>query len=72
MDHWTSLANENYGAITCHFIDDDFNLKAHVLSCMKHENGSSAQEMEHELIKDLEAWDLNKSFFVCCVTDTPT
>ncbi len=50
--------------------DDDFKLKAHVLSCMKHENGSSAREMEQQLTKDLRAWDLEKSFYVCSVTDT--
>jgi hypothetical protein len=40
-DHWTLLANENYGAITLHLIVD-FELKTHVLSCAKHKNGSSA------------------------------
>ena len=37
---------------------------------MKHENGSSARAMEQQLTKDLRAWDLEKSFFVCSVTDT--
>ena len=55
IDHWTSLANENYGAVTCHLIDDDFKPKAYVLSCMKHENGSSARAMEQQLTKDLRA-----------------
>jgi hypothetical protein len=64
IDHWTSLANENCGAITCHLIDDGFKLKARVLCCMKHENGSSAREMEQQLTKDL------RSFFVCSMTDT--
>jgi hypothetical protein len=40
-DHWTSLANENYGAITLHLIVD-FERKTYVLSCAKHENGASA------------------------------
>jgi hypothetical protein len=69
MDHWTSLANENYGAITLHFIDN-FQLKAFVLSCTKHENGCRAIEMERQLVTDLQHWGLEKAFFVCCVTDS--
>jgi len=48
-NHWTSLANENYGAITLHFIDE-FELKIFILSCKKHENGASAEEMVNQLI----------------------
>lgn len=69
MDHWTSLANENYGAITLHLIDD-FKLLTFVLSCMKHENGCTANEMEKQLKSDLNQWELDKSLFVCCVTDS--
>jgi predicted AlkP superfamily pyrophosphatase or phosphodiesterase len=53
-DHWTSLANENFGAITFHFIDD-LELKTHVLSCTKHENGASAREMENQLTLSMES-----------------
>ena len=44
-DHWTSLANENYGALTLHLIDE-FHLKTFVMSCVKHENGTTAVEVE--------------------------
>jgi len=68
-DHWTSLANENFGAITLHFIAN-FELKTHVLSCTKHENGASAREMEHQLVSDMHNWELERDFFIGIVTDT--
>ena len=68
-DHWTSLANENYGALTIHFIKD-FKLKAYVLSCVKHENGASAEEMEVQLRRDMDTWELHNDSFMAIVTDS--
>jgi hypothetical protein len=68
MDHWTSLATDNYGAITLHVIDD-FKLITFVLSCVKHDNGCTASEMEHQLLLDMEQWGLDKKF-VSCITDS--
>jgi hypothetical protein len=56
-DHWTSLANENVGAITLHLIVN-FELKTCVLSCAKHENGASAKEIENQLGSDMHSWEL--------------
>ena len=69
MDHWTSLATDNYGAITLHLIDD-FQLHAFVLSCVKHENGCTAIEMERQLLADMESWGLDRQYFVSCITDS--
>jgi hypothetical protein len=63
------LANENYGALTIHFIKD-FELKAFVLSCVKHENGASAEEMEAQLVSDMNAWELHRDLFIAIVTDS--
>jgi len=68
-NHWTSLANENFGAITLHFIDD-LELKTHVLSCTKHENGASAREMENQLTLSMESWGLDRDCVIGIVTDT--
>jgi hypothetical protein len=68
-DHWTSVANENFGAITLHLIKQ-FELKTFVLSCAKHENGASAEEMVNQLVKDMRVWGLEKDFFVAAVTDS--
>jgi hypothetical protein len=68
-DHWTSLANENYGALTLHLIDD-FQLKTFVMSCVKHENGTTAVEVEGQLIHDLNQWGLQQKHLISFVTDT--
>ena len=68
-DHWTSLANENFGAITLHYIAN-FELKTSVLSCAKHENGATAKEMENQLVSDMRSWELERDFFIGIVTDT--
>jgi hypothetical protein len=37
-DHWTSISNDNYGAVTLHFIND-FKVTTIVLSFEKHKRG---------------------------------
>ena len=68
-DHWTSAATENFGALTLHVIHD-FKLKSFVMSCVHHENGTSALEVEAQLVYDLGLWRLEKCHLFCCVTDT--
>lgn len=68
-DHWTSAAQENYGALTLHLIHN-FELKTFVLSCMKHPNGTCATEVEAQLVTDLNSWCLEKRRFFAAVTDT--
>ena len=69
LDHWTSLANENYAALTLHTIHQ-FELKQLTLSCCKHEGGSTAAEMDDQLMQDLASWTLSEDLFVALVTDT--
>ncbi len=69
QDHWTSAANKTYAALTSHTIYD-FLLKQMVLSCVKHDHGSSAAEMDEQLVSDLAAWELQPSCFGALVTDT--
>ena len=66
-DHWTSVANENYGAVTIHFIEK-FELKTFILSCTKNENGASAEEMVNQLVSDMDVWSLGRDFFMAAVT----
>jgi hypothetical protein len=49
IDHWTSIANENNAALTLHTIDN-FVLKSLTLSCVIHEGGSTATEMDDKLV----------------------
>ena len=59
LDHWTSAANENYAELTLHTIRD-FQLKRMVLSCVKHDNGSTVAEMDEQLVADLATWGLER------------
>jgi hypothetical protein len=61
-DHWTSAANENYGALTLHVIHD-VELKSFVMSCVHYEKGKSAFELESQLVYDLDVWGLDKKHF---------
>jgi hypothetical protein len=63
------MAQDNNGALTLHVIDD-FCLKTFVLSCVKHTNGTSAAEVEAQLVTDLNAWGLEKHNFIAAVTNT--
>ena len=70
VDYWTSLANENYGTLTLHIIDD-FRLVSFVVSCVKHEDGAMAEGMESQLTSDLQScWGLNAEFFIPLVSDS--
>jgi hypothetical protein len=68
-DHWTSAANENYGALTLHVIHE-FEVTSFVMSCMEHKKGATAFEVESQLIYDLDIWGLDRKHLFCCVTDT--
>jgi len=68
-DHWTSLANENYSAVTLHLIDS-FQFKAIVLSCHKHEGCAAVEKIQAQLTDDLRSWVLQKELLMAIVTDT--
>jgi hypothetical protein len=63
------LAQENYGALTLHLIDN-FELKTFILSCRKHPNGATAAELETQLTSDLTSWGLDSDLLFSIVTDT--
>lgn len=68
-DHWTSLAVDNYGAFTIHFIHN-FELKSYVLSCSKHEGEATAPKLERQLYNALTDWGLSTMFCVAVVSDS--
>ena len=70
VDHWTSMANENYGAITLHFIYQ-FELRTIILSFMKHQGGCSGEELANQLYTSLNSWGLDvKNNLVAIVSDS--
>jgi len=70
VDHWTSTANDNYGAITLHYIQN-FELRTIILSFMKHRGGCTGEELANQLMVSLGSWGLNiKKQLVAIVSDT--
>lgn len=49
-DSWTSIKNENYIAITCHFIDNECELKSYLLSCFKNSVSHSSENLKKDLL----------------------
>ena len=70
METRTKMANTREdAALTLHTIEN-FVLKSLTLSCLKHEGGSTASEMDDQLSDDLDLWGLSADKFVAMVTDT--
>jgi len=40
------------------------------VSCLNHDGGSTATEIDHQLTVDLDTWGLSNMHFVAMVTDT--
>jgi hypothetical protein len=73
-DHWTSVANENYCAVTGHFIDCYWDLYAITLKCEKREGTSRAEDIADEIRGSLDDFALRfggpNSQIVAVVSDT--
>lgn len=59
-DAWTSLKNENYIAVTIHFIDAEFVLKTFLLECFKYAERHTAENLAHEIRRVLREWSVNE------------
>jgi hypothetical protein len=70
VDHWTSMANENYGAMMLHFIHK-FELHTIILSFMRHQGGCSGEEVANQLYTSLHSWGQDvKKDLVAIVSDS--
>lgn len=69
-DGWTSMANENYITVTCHFVDDNFVLRSAVLSTNKLNEltNHSASNISNSLKFVLRSWSIFEKVS-CIVTD---
>ena len=68
FDFWTSLGNESYCGIICHWITDDWNLKSVVLACVhvvEHHYSVNVADLYKQFAND---WDITKKIQVL-VTD---
>lgn len=66
-DSWTSRANENYVAITVHYIHD-FKLKSHILDCYCYSDSHTALNLCSEIKKIAEKWGIQNKI-VAIVSD---
>jgi len=40
------------------------------LNCTNHKNGASAEKMVNQLLCDMDAWGLEKDYFMAAVTES--
>lgn len=69
-DHWTSNASTTFLAITCHFINEDWELVSLTLTCSEHPGKTTAKDCEREIKKALAKYELTLGNAVALVTDT--
>ncbi|CAG9833279.1 unnamed protein product [Diabrotica balteata] len=67
-DSWTSVSTESYMAITCHYIDQNFNLKNSILAVPKLKEHHTAENLASVLQQTFEEWEIAKKV-TCIVTD---
>lgn len=58
-DTWTSLPNENYLAVTAHFVHENGELKTYLLNCLLFNDSHTAQNLSVEIKKCVTQWNLD-------------
>jgi hypothetical protein len=69
-DHWTSRVNQAYSTLTVHFIEDDCELRAHVLDMCPFFGKTTADCLVEDFMQKLKYWGLEVSNVHFVVTDT--
>ncbi|XP_065368779.1 E3 SUMO-protein ligase ZBED1-like [Calliphora vicina] len=58
-DGWTSKTNVSYLAVTAHYIDDDTNLKSHLIACDEFGERHTAENLTNYLEKIMSDFEIN-------------
>lgn len=58
LDSWSSIANESYCAITCHFIDQDWKLNSFVLDFVPLQGQHSGEELANIVFKIFKFYEI--------------
>ena len=69
-DHWSSVTNSTFTAVTAHHINDNWDMVSLTLQCRESEGESTADDCEEDLERALESYDLNLESTVALVTDS--
>lgn len=64
-DCWTALTTENYITITCHYIDEDWQVISAVLLTQSMPSRHTAENLAAKLIDAVETWGLNGKVSGC-------
>lgn len=67
-DSWTSIKNENYTAITSHFINSNCELKSYLLSCFKYSESHTSENLKNELMRVVTDWGI-ENLITACTSD---
>ncbi|XP_077095365.1 E3 SUMO-protein ligase ZBED1-like [Siphateles boraxobius] len=64
-DCWTALTTESYIRITCHYIDEDWQVNSAVLLTQSMPSRHTAENLAAKLIDAVETWGLNGKVSAC-------
>lgn len=70
-DSWTSVKNENYIAVTAHYIDEECDLKSYLLSCFKYSESHTSINLKNELLRVVQEWGLENRITACTTDNAP-
>ena len=71
VDHWTSIASQNYTGMTAHWIGKECKLHNLQLGCWLHEGNSESMSLVDDFIsKIFNTCKLSEAKIVCVVSDT--
>jgi hypothetical protein len=69
LDYWTSLQNENYLGVTCHYIQDNsWLMSSHALAVDYSSERHTSENVKKQIIKILKDWDIEDKVIVI-ITD---
>jgi hypothetical protein len=70
-DKWSSVTHQSYLGLTCHFINDDWELMRVTLKCSPTESeGSTATETANGFMRVIDEYGIDKAYISAIVTDT--
>ena len=64
VDSWTSNANESFLGVTCHYVDEKFNLKNAVLNLKYLNESHTAVYIKAEIEQIIEYWNLKDKVYI--------
>lgn len=68
LDYWTSLSNESYLGVTCHFIDEDWKMNVCTLAVDHAEQRHTSDNVRDQILKIIKHWEIEDKVMVI-ITD---